>query len=480
MKQTPLPPVTLADQAAAARQRLDAATWAWLQGGAGDELTLRANQAAWQQIGLWPRVLRPLAGGHTRIRLAGREWPHPIGLAPVALQRLAHPDGEWASALAAAAQGAGFILGTQSSVPLERVAQAVLGDAGRGPLWFQLYWQADRGFNRALAQRAEAAGFEAIVLTVDAPVQGVRDGDAAAALACVGPQGIDGCGYESPLEAMSQALNPGACWNDPAGCDDPQWAWIDEPFLRDGAVLAIAIITDETDCSVRDYGIMNDPDFEEVNPVTEIASPSSALCWHAGAACNDFDPATGEYGECVQTNRDDTGLAGVPDEAAVLQPISRYTKLLQSLRDQGREVIMLGVLGVPEVTAHASTPPYNPTAGGVEDLVYRLWRDPQYPDGDVLPDEWARGVDAAYKQFEFGIGPGCTGFDEAAGVFTGQAVADVRIRSVCESLNTPEDPSTPASEARVRCCIESICDDDFSAAIGCLTGLIQTAVTPVG
>ena len=177
MKQTPLPPVTLTDQAAAARQRLDAATWAWLQGGAGDELTLRANQAAWQQIGLWPRVLRPLAGGHTRIRLAGREWPHPIGLAPVALQRLAHPDGEWASALAAAAQGAGFILGTQSSVPLERVAQAMLGDAGRGPLWFQLYWQADRGFNRALAQRAEAAGFEAIVLTVDAPVQGVRDGE---------------------------------------------------------------------------------------------------------------------------------------------------------------------------------------------------------------------------------------------------------------------------------------------------------------
>ncbi|MBX7084298.1 MAG: VWA domain-containing protein [Nannocystaceae bacterium] len=314
----------------------------------------------------------------------------------------------------------------------------------------------------------------------DAHGDNVADGDAAAALACVGPQGIDGCGYESPLEAMSQALNPGACWNDPAGCDDPRWSWIDEPFLRDGAVLAIAIITDETDCSVRDYGIMNDPDFEAVNPVTEIASPSSALCWHAGAACNDFDPATGVYGECVQTNRDDTGLAGVADEAAVLQPISRYTKLLQSLRDQGREVIMLGILGVPEVTAHADVPPYNPTAGGVDDLVYRLWRDPQYPDGDVLPDEWARGVDAAYKQFEFGIGPGCTGYDDAAAVFTGQAVADVRIRSVCESLNTPDDPATSKSEARVRCCIESICDDDFSAAIGCLTGLIQTAVTPVG
>ncbi|HMN58526.1 MAG TPA: alpha-hydroxy acid oxidase, partial [Ottowia sp.] len=159
------------------------ATWAWLQGGAGDERTLQANQAAWQQIPLWPRVLRPLAGGHTRITLAGREWAHPIMLAPMALQRLAHPDGEWASALAAAAQGAGVILGTQSSVPLERVAQAVLGDAGRGLLWFQLYWQADRGFNHALVQRAEAAGFEAIVLTVDAPVQGVRDAERRAGFA---------------------------------------------------------------------------------------------------------------------------------------------------------------------------------------------------------------------------------------------------------------------------------------------------------
>jgi 4-hydroxymandelate oxidase len=67
------------------------------------------------------------------------------------------------------------VLSTQSSTPLEAVAQAVRGDPGRGPLWFQLYWQADRGFNRALVQRAEAAGYEAIVLTADAPVQGVRD-----------------------------------------------------------------------------------------------------------------------------------------------------------------------------------------------------------------------------------------------------------------------------------------------------------------
>jgi 4-hydroxymandelate oxidase len=181
-------PQTLAEFAQAAERRLDPAVWAWLSGGAGDEHTLRANVQAWQRLHLWPRVLQPLAGGHTRIHLAGRELVHPILLAPVALQQLVHPDGEWASALAAAAQGAGFILSTQSSVALERVAEAVLADPGRGPLWFQLYWQADRGFNQALAQRAEAAGYEAIVLTVDAPVQGVRDRERQAGFAL--PAGV--------------------------------------------------------------------------------------------------------------------------------------------------------------------------------------------------------------------------------------------------------------------------------------------------
>lgn len=174
---TQLPPglLTLADHEARAAQAMDPAAWAYIAGGAGDELTLRANAEAWPALALWPRVLQPLAGGHTRVRLAGRELAHPILLAPWAHQRLAHPDGEVASALAAAAQSAGYVLATQSSVPLETVARAVLGEPDRGPLWFQLYWQADRGFNLALAERARAAGFEALVLTVDAPVSGVRD-----------------------------------------------------------------------------------------------------------------------------------------------------------------------------------------------------------------------------------------------------------------------------------------------------------------
>ena len=91
---TQLPPglLTLANHEARAAQAMDPAAWAYIAGGAGDELTLRANAEAWPALTLWPRVLQPLAGGHTRVRLAGRELAHPILLAPWAHQRLAHPD----------------------------------------------------------------------------------------------------------------------------------------------------------------------------------------------------------------------------------------------------------------------------------------------------------------------------------------------------------------------------------------------------
>ncbi len=171
----PPPPINLADHEAHARTVLDDNAWAYFAGGAADELAIAAGRRAWDALRLHPRVLRPLAGGHTCVELLGRRLAHPILLAPVAFQRLAHPDGELASALAAAAQQAGFVLSTQASLPLETIAGAVGDDPERGPLWFQLYLQHDRGFNRELVRRAEAAGYEALVLTVDAPCHGARD-----------------------------------------------------------------------------------------------------------------------------------------------------------------------------------------------------------------------------------------------------------------------------------------------------------------
>jgi 4-hydroxymandelate oxidase len=176
-KAEPLPQgiVSLADHARHAAQRMDANARAYFDGAAADQITLGANASAWQDWQLLPRVLRDLRAGHTRQVLLGRTLQHPILLAPVAYQRMAHADGELAAALAAAAQGAGMVLSMQASVPMEAVAQALRDSATAGPLWFQLYLQHDRGFVRALVQQAEDSGFQALVLTVDAPVHGARD-----------------------------------------------------------------------------------------------------------------------------------------------------------------------------------------------------------------------------------------------------------------------------------------------------------------
>jgi 4-hydroxymandelate oxidase len=175
----PLPDglVNLADFEAPARLRVSQSAWAYLNGGAADELTQRANRAAWDKICLLPRVLRSLGGGHTRVQLLGRTWLHPILLAPIAYQRLFHADGELAAAHAAAAQSAGLILSAQSSSLMEDVAAPMHAEPQAGPLWFQLYWRDDRGFMQALLDRVENAGFQALVLTVDAPVHGARDRD---------------------------------------------------------------------------------------------------------------------------------------------------------------------------------------------------------------------------------------------------------------------------------------------------------------
>jgi len=168
-------PVNLHDHETLARAMLDEAAWAYFSGGAADEITLQRNTQAWQDIALRPRVLQDLKNGHTRTTLLGRQWPTPLLVAPMAHQRWAHPNGESAMALAAAAQGCGLVLSHQTSTPLQTVAKLVRTEPDRGPLWFQLYGQSDLGAQRELIAQIESAGYEAIVLTVDAPVQGVRD-----------------------------------------------------------------------------------------------------------------------------------------------------------------------------------------------------------------------------------------------------------------------------------------------------------------
>ncbi len=198
---------TLADHEQAAQHLLDEATWAYVNGGAGQEATLRANTQAWQDIALRPRVLQPLAGGHTRCTLLGRTLAHPLIAAPMAAQRAIHPHGEHALALACASLGAGVVLGMHASARLEDVARLVLPEADRGPLWFQLYLQQDRGFLRELLARVDAAGYEALVLTVDAPVAGVRDRELRAGWRL--PAGLQTPNLEGLQRPATATLGPG-------------------------------------------------------------------------------------------------------------------------------------------------------------------------------------------------------------------------------------------------------------------------------
>jgi 4-hydroxymandelate oxidase len=171
------PPIDLAgvvsvhDFEAPARERLHPAAWAYYEGGAWDGHTIRANLTAWDRRELRPRVLVDVSHTSLETTILGRIAALPIGVAPAALHGLAHRDGELATARAAAAAGAVNVVSTLASRSIEEVADAA-PDARR---WFQLYVQKDWGLTRSLVERAAAAGYEALVLTVDVPVLGYRD-----------------------------------------------------------------------------------------------------------------------------------------------------------------------------------------------------------------------------------------------------------------------------------------------------------------
>ncbi|MBS0468684.1 MAG: alpha-hydroxy-acid oxidizing protein [Proteobacteria bacterium] len=149
-----------------APQHMDAGRHAYVAGGCGWDRTVAANRAAFGDWAVLPHLLRDVRAGHTRLHLGGLELPHPFLLAPVAHQRLAHAEAEIATARAAAATGSCLVASTLSSCRLEQIAAAA------GPArWFQLYLQPERAHSLDLLRRAEAAGYRAIVLTLDASIQ---------------------------------------------------------------------------------------------------------------------------------------------------------------------------------------------------------------------------------------------------------------------------------------------------------------------
>ena len=165
-------PINVDDYEALARRKLPKPIYDFIAGGAEDEVTLRENRAAFQRVLFRPRVLTDVSSIDTSSTVLGERVAFPVLLAPAGAQRLAHPDGELASAKAAAAAGTIFVLSTTSSYSIEEVAGT--GDA---PRWFQLHFNPDRGVTTQLVQRAEASGYRALCVTVDmqAPPRRERD-----------------------------------------------------------------------------------------------------------------------------------------------------------------------------------------------------------------------------------------------------------------------------------------------------------------
>ena len=177
-----LPSVDVMQFEALAREKLSKMAYDYIRTSGADEITARENRLAFERLRLKPRVLIDVSEIDTHLSLFGTELAFPILLAPVACQRLYHPEGELATARGANAARAAMIVSSLSNTPIEDIARNT-----KSPVWFQLYMQRDRDFTRSMVERALAAGSRAICLTVDAPVLGCRYGQTSFYL----PKGVD-------------------------------------------------------------------------------------------------------------------------------------------------------------------------------------------------------------------------------------------------------------------------------------------------
>jgi 4-hydroxymandelate oxidase len=211
----PAAPVRLADLEALALARLSPGIGSYYSGAANDEVTLRDNTAAFERWRFVPRIGNDIEGRDTSVEILGRRWPIPVMVAPMALHRMADPEGELAVARACAARNLTFSLSTVGTTTIEEI-----GAVG-GPAWFQLYLLRDQARSLELLQRTEAAGYEAVILTMDAPVLGRRERDIRTGFRL--PEGI---GYANIRRSAlkrgdtygDDELKPSNTWADLAWC----------------------------------------------------------------------------------------------------------------------------------------------------------------------------------------------------------------------------------------------------------------------
>jgi lactate 2-monooxygenase len=171
--ESPSIPVSIEELERRAAEAMEEKAANYVFAGAGAEDTMRVNRAAFESRRIVPRMLRDVAERDLTASVVGTSMPAPLMLAPIGVQKIVHPDGELASARAAAALGVPIVASTASAFSLEEIAEA----SGKGPRWFQLYWPHDKRLVESFVGRAEAAGYEAIVVTVDTFIPGWKPRD---------------------------------------------------------------------------------------------------------------------------------------------------------------------------------------------------------------------------------------------------------------------------------------------------------------
>ena len=205
---TPL--VSLADFERAAHEVMSDRARAYIDGGAGDGLTRDDNVAAWRRLALRPRMLTGTRDLDPSTELLGVRRPHPVLVAPTAFQQLAHPDGEVGIARAAAATDTVMCVSTLASTGAGELAAAVPG----APRWFQLYAFADPGVTRELVDSASAHGYEALVITVDRPVLGLREQELRHGVRDAADGARTPSGQGSPAADYSRLIATELSWSD--------------------------------------------------------------------------------------------------------------------------------------------------------------------------------------------------------------------------------------------------------------------------
>ncbi|TYC22269.1 alpha-hydroxy acid oxidase [Micromonospora sp. MP36] len=228
-------PASLADFAELARAVLPPDVWDFVAGGSGAETTLAANRAALDRVAVLPRVLTGVDRPRTDAALPGGTYALPVAVAPMAYQKLLHPDGELGLATAARTAGVPYVASTLGSTPVEEIT------AVGGSVWFQLYWLRDRGLVADLLDRAHAAGCAALMVTVDVPVLGrrlrdVRNGFALPPQVTAAnlPGGRDDLAHQGTPGVSAVAVHTGAVFA-------PALSWADLAWLRERTPLPLLV-----------------------------------------------------------------------------------------------------------------------------------------------------------------------------------------------------------------------------------------------